>query len=338
MSNLVYTADIINDALFRAGEPTDGTSDYRTQALSYLNNLYLQICAGGTELNPGMKEDWVWLRKSFPGVLILVPPITAGTVTVTRGSATATLSTIPVDYAGVPISVATWFLKVTSEPDIVRIAAHTVGTTSLTFDAAFTGHSAVAGYTLFQVDYDLATDVLRPVSPMRTYRNSGWNSRNDYKIYGDDLDTMEEEYPLALVEAGVPDYFSPIGETTANSKRVRFNRCGGPDPATAYRVEYEYLYRPTPLTLPGTTEEPALPKERRYILSDYLTAYLYGIKHDDRVGGTAQMAAAGLQGMASENRYKTLTSTREHFRLKPRSWGRGRRRRVIRSESGMIIG
>jgi hypothetical protein len=339
MANLIYTADILADALFRAGEPTDGTSDYAGQSLSYLNNLYMQICRGGAEVDPGLAEDWAWLRKPLPGVLVLSPPMTAGTVAVTQGSAAATLSQVPVNYVGIPVSAVNWFLKITSEPDIVRVIAHTPGTTALTLDAAFTGDTAAtAGYTLFLTDYDLAADLLRVIAPLRTFRNSGWNSRDDYKIYSVDLDTMEEEWPLALIESGIPDYFAPIGETTGGVKRVRFNRCGGPDPTVAYRVEYEYLYRPTPLTSPGTLEEPALPREWRHLLADYLTAYLFGIKHDDRMAGAGGAAQAGLRGMASENRYKTVTATHTQFRLKPRASGRGHRRRVLRTESGMIIG
>src|SRR5262245_44852830 len=105
MANLQYTADILADALFRAGEPTDGNSDFADQALSYLNMAYMQICRGGAEIDPGVSEDWYWLRNDRPGVLILQPPITTLTVNATLGSTSATLSAAPTDYTAANISV-----------------------------------------------------------------------------------------------------------------------------------------------------------------------------------------------------------------------------------------
>lgn len=341
MANFQYTADILADSLFRAGEPTTANeSDYWDQALTYLNLVYTQICRGGSELVPSIKEDWTWLRKASPGVIILTPPITAGTITATLGSTAATLTTVPTSYTGANISVATWLLKVGQHPDLCHVSAHTAGATALTLDAAFTGSTGAGqSYTLFKVDYELATDVLRVIAPMRTFRNSGWNSRDDYKVYASDLDTMEEQYPMALIEQGIPDYYAMIGETTSGTRRVRFNRCGGGQGSTTtvYRIEYEYLYQPTALTAPGTTEEPVLPRQWRHLLADFTLAFLFGIKHDDRAQAAGQMAQAGLIGMAGENRYQIMTATKNAFRVYPRIAGQ-RRWGVVRTESGRIVG
>jgi hypothetical protein len=337
LSTFQYTADILADALFRAGEATDGTSDYADQALSYLNNLYFQICRGGSELDPNMNEDWAWLRKPSPGVLILQPPVTTGTVSVTLGSVDATLTDAPIDYAGGSLSVANWFIKVSTHPDIFRVSTHTAGGTALTLDSVYTGTTdSAATYTLFLTDYDLASDVMRVIAPMTTYRNGGLNSRSDYKVYAAEWDTVTEQSPLALMETGIPDYFSPIGEVTQGVRRVRFNRCGGPQSTDVYRVDYDYLFMPDPLTSPGTTEEPRLPLKWRSLLSDFLVAYLHGIKNDDRATGAAQVAMLGLKGMAAENRYQMTTATKNAFRLKPRlTYNRARGR--LRTESGLLI-
>ena len=42
MANLTTSEDIIVDALFRSAEPVDGTSDYDTQALTWLNRTYTE--------------------------------------------------------------------------------------------------------------------------------------------------------------------------------------------------------------------------------------------------------------------------------------------------------
>ena len=339
MANYTYTSDIVLDALFRAGEPADSTSDFYTQSFVYLNNLYMQLCRGGSELVPTIHEDWSWLRKPSPGVLIIEPPITTGTASVTLGSTSVTLSTTPTNYAGSNLSVATWYFRVTGHPDVFKVASHTSGTTSVTLDAAYTGTTnTAASYTLFRTDYNLATDVLRLVAPMRVYRNAGWGARDDYKIYMCDLDALEEGYPTALIDQGVPDYFAMVGETTQGTKRIRFNRCGGGASATTtvYRVEYEYLVVPTALTSPGTAEVPLVPYEWRHVLADFLLAYLFGVKNDDRTAGVVQAAQQGLQGMARENRYKTVTATRDLFRLKPRL-GTGRGLAPKRTEQGHLI-
>src|ERR1043166_2731863 len=114
----------------------------------------MQICRGGSELDPTTEEDWYWLRKPAPGVLLLQPPITTGPLSAPLGSTAATLSTAPTDYTGANLSVANWFLKVGTHADIFRVSAHTSGSTALTLDGAFTGTTVIGSdYTLFLIDY-----------------------------------------------------------------------------------------------------------------------------------------------------------------------------------------
>ena len=68
MANLKTTTDILQDALFHAGEPQGTNSEYYNQALTYLNRIYQEICSGGSMLDPNIDEKWWWLRKSTPGV------------------------------------------------------------------------------------------------------------------------------------------------------------------------------------------------------------------------------------------------------------------------------
>lgn len=338
MANYTYTADILADALFRSGEPTDGTSDYAAEALTYLNMVYFQVCRGGSELKPDLNEDWYWLRKPSPGLISLHPPISAGTVTVTLGSLTATLTTAPTDN-GVNYSVVNQLIRFGSQTDIYRIAAHTSGTTTLTLDTVYLNPAQVGSgisYLIMHNEQDLASDVMRIVAPMRVY-SSGFSWDNNYKVYGAALEAMEEAYPLALIESGVPDMFAFVGSTTAGLKRVRFNRYGGPASTDKFRIEYDYLYRPTPLTSPGTSEEPVLPLEWRHLLADFTLAYLFGIKDDSRAEAAAKVAQAGLMGMQRENRYQVTTTNTNAFRLRPRL-SNNPRRGPLRTSSGVIIG
>lgn len=328
MSNFQYTTDILNSCLFRAGEPTDGTSDYAAEALIQINNTYNQICRGGAEILPGIHEDWVWLRKATPGIVILQPPITTGTVTATQGSSSITFSSGPVadsDY---------WSIRIGTDPSIYHIAAHTAGGTAATLDSTFTGTSGAGqSYTLFKSDYDLATDVLRLAGPMRVYITTGVRSRADYKVYGADLDAMERTFPYSLIESGVPDEFAFIGETTTGTKRVRFNRYG--TAGSYYRIDYEYLFRPTALTNVSGTEEPVMPRQWRHLLADFALAFVLGQKSDNTASAVVQMASAGLKGMMLENRHQAMRNTANAFRTFARQ--SRHRRGPLRTESGLIL-
>lgn len=324
MANHTYTSDILADALYRAGEATDGSSDYASQALVYLNSVYSQICRGGSELTPTVNEDWAWLLKPSPGVLTLKPALT-GTCEVTLNSTTVTLADAQAT------SMATYYFKIENHADVFRVATHTAGTTAVTLDSVYTGETNTeATYTAFALEYDLASDVMRITAPMTCYVGTHVRVWGRTKIHRADTAQIDV-WAAAIGDNGVPDLFAEVGYVTTGVKRVRFNRYLDPDDTTYVRIEYEYLYRPAALTSPGTSEEPALPLEWRHVLSDYLLAYLHGQKNDDRAGAAAQAATAGLVGMMKENRYRmTTASTSNLFRVKARN--RSSRRWPLRQD------
>lgn len=324
MANFQYAADILSDALFRANEPTDGTSDYATQAVVYLNRAYEQVYNGGSEIDPDVNEDWRWLRATPPGVLNLIPAITTGTASVTNNNTAVTLSSAPA------IATEDWYFKVDGKPDVYRVGTHTAASTSVTLDAAYTGDTDTeASYTLFKVEYDLATDILRLVAPMRAFRSAAGGDL-DYKVYGVDYDALDTAYPLALIESGVPDRFAMVGE-----RRVRFNRYGSTTSGDYIRLEYEYLFRPCVLE-GGASEEVFIPLHRRRVLADIVAAYILAAKNDDRAAGALEMGRRGLIGMAQENRHMLQnTSSNRAFRV----FARGTRRRgYLLTTSGLRIG
>jgi len=135
---LKFTSEIIDDVLFRAGEPTDGTSDFDTAALDYVNRAYRAIWVGGGEFVKDMQERWLWLKKDPPGTLVLNPVITLGSVVVTQGLNTVTFSSPPA------VSVAGRLFKADAHTDIFRVITHTAGSASATLDAVYTGTSGSA--------------------------------------------------------------------------------------------------------------------------------------------------------------------------------------------------
>ncbi len=301
MANYTTSQDLVDDILFRAGEPTDGTSDFDAAALRYLNAAYQAIWMGGGSIDPTLNESWWWLKKDPPGTLVLEPNITAGTVAITNSSASITFSTGPTP------TVAGYFIHFTGDNDIFRVITHTATQTGATLDTAYTGSTdGASNYTLFKLEYDLASDVMRVIAPMRTF-NQPTRVRLDHEfdIVGTELPALEQKYPLANATSSEnPDVFAMVGD-----QKVRFNRY----PAAQIHVEYDYLAEPVDLTDGAGT--PLVPRQWRKVLSDVAVMFLLTDKNDSRAVGAAQLALNGLRSMAIENRERQI---------------------VIRSKSGII--
>jgi hypothetical protein len=296
-----YTRDLKVDVLFRAGEHIDGSSHYDRRTLEYLNRAYQSLCTGGAELMPEIQEDWWWLIKSPPGVLFLIPSFFSNqgpsvilgtppaTVSASIGGATITFSGI------VNFSLVGWMIKIGPHPDIFRIIAHNAGTAVATLDNVWSGPSMTAAYIAGLTEYTVAADVMQLMAPMRCFQKNG--NTDPYKVHEADIEKMETEYPLAEITTGMPEMFARVGVT-----KVRFNRLAGITPDVYFRVEYDYLQLPAPLTSPGLTEEPLVPKEWRHILADWALFWLLIDKGDARAESIGHAAKSGLQAMALRNR------------------------------------
>lgn len=317
MSNYRYTSDILDDVLFRSGEKTDGSSDFNAAALRYVNRAYQAVWMGGTEFDSTINDTWWWLRTE--GTIVMDVPITTGTVSVTNGSTTATLSSSPA------ASMAGWFFKVTDAPNVFRVSAHTAGTDTLTLEANYTDSTnATATYKLFRVEYDLPSAAIKIIDPMTAYKD------NYYEITGDSLRNIERQWPLNLVESGVPSRFAMVDSNT-----IRFNRSGTADATNGVKIDYNYLTRPDDLTDSGS-EEPLIPIEYRRVLSDIALFWLYFDKNDDRAEGVGAAAKSLLRAMSRENRSR-WANWGDYATIKPRL-SRPERIRPLRTETGVIIG
>lgn len=315
MANYTYSSDLLNDALFRAGEPTDGTSDFDTQALAYLNRAYQAVWMGGSEFAPEVNENWWWLKAE--ATLTLQTSITTGTISVTNNSTTITFSSAPSS------SVAGWFFKIDDHADVFKISSHTGGNTGATLDSVYTGTTdTAASFRLFLLEYDLATDVLTLISPMRTYQDA------HNPIYGISMRQMEDDWPLNQTWQGVPTRFAMVDNNT-----VRFNGY----PTSLARVDYDYLKIPSDLTDSGT-EEPLIPRQYRRILSLMTAYWLLQDKNDDRMTGVGAEAKSLIHAMSRENR-KYWTQIGNAGWIFPRQRARhGIIKGPLRTETGLIIG
>ena len=322
MANLQFSADILDDILFRAGEPTDGTSDFDADALRALNRAYQALWMGGSELDPTINEDWWWLLADPPLTLTLEPLIDGGTVSVTNNNTSATFSTTPSPL--IDSDVTNWFLKIDGHPDVFRVKS--ISSATATLDSVYTGKTdTAAGYRLMKLEYALNSNVLRITGPMRTFAES-----RD-RIDGIALLELEERYPLRLVSSGVPRNFAHITET-----KVRMSHYGLTSSTGLIRVEYHFLEKPT-LLPDNTSEQPVIPWQYRKNLADWALWFLQANKNDSKAASTFALAKSGLAAMAVEHRHRMATQGNNMGKIIPRQDQEHRALNVIRTESGLIL-
>jgi len=320
MANFKFTKDIVDDVLFRAGERTDGSSEFQDQALIYVNRAWQAVWMGGEEIDPTIREDWLWLRKL--GVMVLSAGITDGSAATTKGSATITFSVPPV------VSVTGYYFRVKGWQDVYTVTAHTANSPTATIDGAWTGPTTVGSqYDLFRLNYDLPSDFLKMNGPFYCRSVAQAYPWIPAWIDGMDLEAIKQMWPADRIVAGVPSAFA------FNSvNNVRFNVY----PLDTLRVEFDYTFEPAALTYSGS-EEPAIPHQYRKTLADAALAFLYLDKNDDRATIVGAVAKAGLQGMARDNRAKRQAISQTFGKIYPRI-GQLTRSTPFRTSGGLIVG
>ena len=287
MSNYQYTSDILEDVLERCGEKADTSSDFYNIALRYINRAYLGICNGNSVVDPLTVIDWFWAKKTQP--LILERVINTGTVSVTQNSADITFSIAPSNSLG-NVNIATfnrYLFKTDDHDDVFAISSHTGGATAAVLDSIYTGPTnKAAKYKVFKVEYPLASDVVRVISPIEIFQSTE-------KISYLELERFEALYPLREIEAGEPNRFTLI-----QNQLLRFNGYG--DINDYFRVDYTYIYEPALLTN-AANEEPIIPRRFRGILSDIVAYYIFLDKNDDRADSAFLGAKAVYETMKQDN-------------------------------------
>lgn len=325
MANFKYTADLLNYILFMAGEPTDGTSDFEANALEQLNRSYQAIWSGGSEIDPSVREVWWWLRKEDPGTLLLEPPIETGTLTVTKGDTAVVFSSAPAS------SVADWHIRINNDAEVYRVASHTAASANAVLDGAYVTTSGSYSYKLMKLEYDLATDVYTIASPMRIYTDS----RDE--ITGMELPSLEERWPLRLVQQGTPEAFAVVRDRISDTSpiRVRFSHFGDEAVGDYIRVDYDYYRVPDDLVDSGS-QEPLVPLHMRRMIADHALSFLFLGKNDNKATSFATLAKNGLIAMAREQRQRRARFSKDYGRIMTRQ--KSLVRGPLRTESGHIIG
>lgn len=227
----IQNASVIkNSVLFRCGELTDGTSSYDSKVLEYMNQIYRSILSGGNEFNLDLGKPWVWARSRAPGTLVLQPKYDTGTITVTNGSTTATLSTPPA------VSLVGQWIQINETDDVYRISGN-FGVT-VTLDAPYTASSGSGlSFSVYFLEYDLSPNIERLIGPMTVDQQQDFNAPMDGLIYGVDIANINENYPMKFIDETVPTNFAQISRSIDGKVRVRFNAQTG----SQARVSFDYI-------------------------------------------------------------------------------------------------
>lgn len=323
MSNYQNTQDLLNGALNRVGELTDGTSPYLSQALTYLNGLYLSIYAGGNEFDIELGVDWEWAKNPNSGSLILNPAISTGTLSVVNGSSTITFSSAPT------VSVTGYYLKIDNRPDWYRINSHTANVVTATIDVAYNDTTASSlTFKVIPLDYQLQSGIMRLIGPMNIYRIQDDRGDDEGKIYQVKYNKFMKENPFHNMFETIPTQFTEMSRTNDGTITVRMNNW----PTYAAKVDYDFIPIPSPLTN-STISIPNMPVEFRVVL-EYGTAYFLMVdKNDDRAPQYFQLTKQKLDAMVNAYRKEKNYTAKDRGRIIPRQDLYTRTRRLVRQEN-----
>lgn len=299
MSNFTTVRDLHKDVLDRCGEISNSDSDFYNKSLEYLNRAHLAVLSGSNELGIEVGEPFVWAKSKNPGVLNLVAPYETGTISVTASSTSATLSVAP------SISLAGYYIRVSDRPEYFRVSAHTAATTSITLDATYTDETGSGlSFVAYKFEYQLASGLVRLITPMRVYRNQGWDSNNDGHVDHLDLDTLLEQYPGHLIQRKIPTRFAQTHKDQLGVLTVRFNHPSN----IAARVEYEYI--PTPSKLVSVEFSDAAVTTG----TDLITITDHGLT-DGQIVQFDNEGGSLPAGLSKDTNYYVVSSTSSTFKV-----------------------
>lgn len=149
MAQFRTTADILDEILQKAGEPTNGNSPYETLARTYANRMHHKIIGGGNLFNLNVDDPWVWARSRHPIVLELQPPYTTGAVSCTVNDINITFTIAPAS------SLEGWHLQINGRSTVYKIVQHTAGEAAAVIDSSFVDDSGAYSYRAFKLDYEI---------------------------------------------------------------------------------------------------------------------------------------------------------------------------------------
>jgi hypothetical protein len=286
--------DLRSEALWRAGEPQDSSSDFWDKSLQYMNRIQLGLVgvhsvAVGRDLasSAGIYAwvvqppitDWWWARSLS---VLTTKKAHQTTATLTEGSADLTMNTLP--GAGVDVPDATYRMLVQGKGTAPAVVTYSSG--DVTMDAVWPEETGEYTITFWETSYTLANDFLRFASPPFVHVGARGISA---PVISREL--RNRDFPLASAPKGPPTRFALNGPQSVTVNAWDTDR--------RYRFEYEYIQTPTELVAGGT---PEMPIHHRSILSVGAAMLMLFDKEDDKAANLASEYRESLAGMVQEHR------------------------------------
>lgn len=349
----ITTDDLKSYALWLAGEPVDGSSDYDERVVQHMQLVYNCFVNGGSlgtrdvataaglysHLVDIPTTDWLWLRK-FPNFAFVTTPVqlgsgsglflnqatVIGTVLLTYGSDVATFSIAPA------ISVEGWRLKPLTQAQgianppitVPRIAAHIAAALTATLDTPWNQETqTLSNYVLFQAEYALPTDFVRFCESWAVQGGAG--GINQPRLAMGSFEQVSDYYPLNDYNQGPP---SAAARLTPETMMV--NRWD----TFSYRCEGSYIFQPDALAVGETpAQQPLVPVRFRHILALGAAMMITADKVDSRAGSLSSQFREVLAHMGAEVRHEQNAGSELQGRHLTRMGQM--RRRGLRTTSGL---
>jgi len=224
------------------------STTYLNRVKRIINSVYIQ------EVVPFKR--WKWLSGETS--VVHSAYLSTGTVSVTNGSTTATLSAAPAT------SKATYLFSVDGSDEIYTISAHTAATTTLTLDAAFTGTTnATANYKIWTDNIILPTDCRETVEVWHDHRRFNLDPLGLQEFRRRvNANAKVDERPYFYTPYDYVDPSSGTGETESDRYRVLKIYPSLSTEDTVLHIDYIKEVS----ALNADADEPVLPLEDRIVL------------------------------------------------------------------------
>ena len=315
------TKQLLANALKRAGEVPNENSRHFDDALSTMNEVYIDILSGSSKYKLHFGKAWTWAREAEPLFLTLKPKF-EDTLTFANGSASGTFSAAQSEtMAGRHIKFDN-----NSREEMYRIKTHVAGTDAFILETPFIG--ATGGYSarVIKLIYDLGSNVLRLGEPWKSFAATADYDDNRQSIYHNDIKNFNEDYPTSFIGEGVPDRFSVFFKND-DKFEVIFNGY----PRVDSLIQIPYVKTPDDLKN-NSASVPLIPIEHRTVL-EYLTAseILFNFKSDNAQGSIMRnMGLQILQAIIEDDNRQNTNSGKNRGRLIPRPGQLSKTRRRFR--------
>lgn len=237
--------------------------------------------------------EWPFLRASSPLIVQTAADYSSGTISTTAGSTTATLQyTQTVDRTG-------WYLQTSSSKDWYRVSAHSIGSASLTLDAAAINDLSGGTFTLRKFFYTTSSSVDRIIQITQSIL--------PYQLIETTPEFFQSFNP-GFLSTGTPRLYMLAGLDSSGYPQFRL----WPNPDAAINLYVDYIKTATDMSVDG--DVPVIPaKWHTTVLIEGAKMQAFDYLDDTRAKDSKTMFYKMIEDMKNEydiglHRHRVMTS------------------------------